>query len=296
MCAVKTKLLSGTASGAGINIELLQTGDIRTITAGPVMINQLVGNYLDGMAGNIYLRIYDGKKITPWPLMGRASESTVTLSEDHVLYAGEAGGLRYRVKLFAAENLWFFDVRVEHPAGSAKPVRIDVVYTQDIGLAAWGHVRSNEAYNAQYIDHKVFTTDRGYVIASRQNQGQSTGFPFLQQGTLGGRAASFSVDGYPLYGLSYKFDNTIAELSAPVLNNRVYQYEYAFSALQTEPIDLGREGYETAFYGYFLPNIEGAVEGPVPGAEIEAVYTATQKRLFNSGSAGTKGAPLPRIH
>ncbi|GHT94353.1 hypothetical protein FACS1894141_0840 [Spirochaetia bacterium] len=296
MGAVKTKLLSGTSSGDGIKIELLQTGDIRTLTAGPIMINQLVGNYLDGMAANIYLRIYDGKKITPWPLMGKASESTLTLSEDQVRYDGEAGGLRYRVTLFAAENLWFFDVCVENPVGSAKPVRIDLVYTQDIGLAAWGHTRSNEAYNAQYIDHRVFTTDRGYVIASRQNQGQSTGFPFLQQGTLGGRAASFSVDGYPLYGLSYKFDNTIAELTAPVLNNRVYQYEYAFSALQTEPVDLGRERAETAFYGYFLPDLEGAVEGPVPIAEIEPVYTTAKKQLFNSGAAGTKNTPLPRIH
>ncbi|GHU01447.1 hypothetical protein FACS1894147_01300 [Spirochaetia bacterium] len=277
MGTVKTKLLSGKSAGEGIKIELLQTGDIRTITAGPIMINQLVGNYLDGMAANIYLRIYDRKKISHWPLMGKASTSTVTLSEDHARYAGEAGGLRYRVTLFAAENLWFFDVCVENPAGSEKPVRFDLVYTQDIGLAAWGHIRSNEAYNAQYIDHKVFTTDRGYVIASRQNQGQSTGFPFLQQGTLGGKAASFSVDGYPLYGLSYKFDNAIAELAAPVLNNRVYQYEYAFSALQTEPVDLGRERHETAFYGYFLPNIEGAAEGPDPIAEIEPVYAAAKK-------------------
>jgi cellobiose phosphorylase len=257
-------------------IALLETGDIRLIESDSIMINQLPGNYLDGMTSNIYLRLYHGETITAYPLMGKAAAS-VRLSANHAEYTGKAAGIPYRVSLSIAEQHWFFAVRISPlPGEQTAPLRIDLVYTQDIGLGNWGHVRANEAFNAQYLDHKTFLTETGRVICSRQNQRQTTGFPFLQQGCLpvpsGKKAVSFSVDGFPFYGLSYKENNIIAELSVPALNNRIYQYEYAFSALQTEPAILDADAYEAVFYAVFLPHLETSVEHPLPTAEILAAY------------------------
>ncbi|MDR0553598.1 MAG: hypothetical protein LBG76_02195 [Treponema sp.] len=261
-------------------ITILETGDIRLIESDAVMINQLPGNYLDGMAGTIFLRIY-GNGMKALPLMGKASGAAVRVSLNSVEYSGIADGIPWRVVLSVTERMWFFTVRLEAPEKQRAGLRFDLVYAQDIGLAGWGHVRSNEAYNSQYIDHRVFQTAEGAVICSRQNQRQETGFPFLQQGCFE-RVVSYSVDGYPFYGLSYKFDNAMAELGAERLNSRIYQYEYAFSALQTDPAELGPGGHETVFYAAFLPNLETAIEKPLPAGEIRARYAAIEKKPANA--------------
>jgi cellobiose phosphorylase len=146
----------------------------------------------------------------------------------------------------------------------------DIVYTQDIGLAAEGHVTNNEAYNAHYIDHRIFETKQGYVLCSRQNQNQPGGHPFYQQGCMG-RAVGFSVDGFPFFGFGYKFDNGIHDLTQPTLNNRVYQYEFAYAALQSEAFRL-RDDAHITFYGAFQPDLEKRITSPLPHDEIEAKH------------------------
>ncbi|MDR2535439.1 MAG: hypothetical protein LBD29_05330 [Treponema sp.] len=278
---VKTQLISG---GDAV-ITLLETGDIRLIESDSLMINQLPGNYLDGMAGNLYLRVYGDQGIAAHPLLGKAGNAAVRLYKNRAEYTGAAGGFQYQVSLGITGRTWFFTVEL---ANSGPPARIDAIYAQDIGLAAWGHIRSNEAYNAQYIDHKAFQTETGYTICSRQNQRQRTGFPFLQQGCFG-KAVSFSVDGCPFYGLSYKIDNRIAGLAEPALNNRIYQYEFAYTALQSEPVVLETgASYTVVFYAVFLPHLETPIEAPLPLGEIKTRYQAAQEPM---------GTPitLPRI-
>lgn len=95
--------------------------------------------------------------------------------------------------------MWFWDVKVE-----GSNVLLDVIYSQDVGIASPAAVTSNEAYLSQYIDHAVFEDEKyGYVVCSRQNQPQGGKFPYLQQGTLTG-AAGYSTDGFQFFGLSYK--------------------------------------------------------------------------------------------
>ena len=135
---------------------------------------------------------------------------------------------------------------------------VDVIYGQDLGLADKGAVRSNEAYMSQYIDHKVFQDEEnGYVVCSRQNQPQSSGFPYIQQGSLH-RAKSYSTDGFQFYGLSYKDTNEPQALTAESLANEVYQYEFAYTALQSEKVDLnGTQHF--VFYGVFKENHQTAI-------------------------------------
>ncbi|MCL2126817.1 MAG: hypothetical protein FWH38_01065, partial [Treponema sp.] len=260
----------------GTKITLLQTGDIAFIEADSMMINQLPGNCLDGMAGNIYLRARDKNgNMEARPLMGRLSRSAASFSRRSVRYAGEAAGFSYTLTVYVTDGAWFFTVGLKADAGV--DIRgADLVYAQDIGLGSREHVRSNEVYNAQYLDHKVFQTEQGYTVCTRQNQTQSGAFPFLQQGLLNAKAASFSVDGYPFYGLSYKFDNIPAGLGAPALNNRLYQYEFAFTALQTEPLE--GSSCEVIFYCRFLPNLATAIEKPLPVEGIAALYQRAVER------------------
>jgi len=165
--------------------------------------------------------------------------------------------------------MWFWDIFTDAADTNAT---FDIVYSQDIGLASEGHVTNNEAYNAHYIDHKVFQTDQGHVICSRQNQQQPGGFPYVQQGALG-KTVAFSVDGFPFFGLEHKFDGSIHDLHQPMLNNRVYQYEFAFSALQSEEVNA-REDAHITFYGAFLPTLAKQITAPIGIKKIRTSHAA----------------------
>lgn len=139
------------------------------------MINQFMGEPLDGSINNIYLILRDG---TYHPLLGNRSGSRFFTSDTKAVYCGTIGEIAYRVIFTCAEGgLWFWRVALQ---GSGEQVRL--VYGQDVGLGAKGGVRTNELYISQYVDHYVHETSAGYHICSRQNM--NSGFPYLQQGCI----------------------------------------------------------------------------------------------------------------
>lgn len=143
---------------------------------------------------------------------------------------------------------------------NGSPLIADIVYGQDVGIAAPGAVRSNEAYLSQYIDHAVFEDDaRGFVVCSRQNQPQSGRFPYLQQGSLT-KAAGYSTDGFQFFGLSYKETDQPVSLPRETLANEVYQYEFAYTALQSAKTELSSPR-RFVFYGLFREDHPEAVAG-----------------------------------
>ncbi|HEY4392085.1 MAG TPA: cellobiose phosphorylase [Paenibacillus sp.] len=231
-----------------------ESGDLHQAISGSTMINQLVTSPVEGSLNNLYLRIHSESGISFYPLLGIQSGSTVSVGRDRVVWEGAAAGVDYRVIFtLSAQGIWFWDVTAR-----GKGVTIDIVYGQDIGNADIGAVRSNEAYLSQYIDHSVFKDgDYGYVVCSRQNMPQSGGFPYLQQGSLT-RAAGFSTDGFQFFGLSYKETNVPSCLSKPKLANEIYQYEFAYTALQSELVSLNGEA-RFVFYGLFKSDHAAAV-------------------------------------
>lgn len=235
-----------TLEAGGLTVRFLPSGDLYQATYGEKMINQWLSNSIDGSLNNIYLRIHDIEGIQAFPLLGVKSQSRVRKLDNRLVFEGEVATVRYQVMFTPTEQgIWFWDVKVE---GNHR--QIDLIYGQDIGIADAGAIRSNEAYLSQYIDHTVFEDEHsGYIVCSRQNQPQGGVFPYIQQGSLT-KAVGYSTDGFQFYGLSYKETNKPECLTQGMLANEVYQYEFAYTALQSERIQLDGEA-RFVFYGLF---------------------------------------------
>ncbi|RXY99748.1 GH36-type glycosyl hydrolase domain-containing protein [Fictibacillus sp. S7] len=249
----------------------LNSGDLFEAANQGIMINQWQSNPIDGGLNNLYLRIHKTEGISAFPLLGSLSKSRVKHSDSQVIWEGTADGIAYAVTFSLTDKgIWFWEVEAEGEAAE-----IDVIYAQDIGLADKGAVRTNEAYVSQYVDHSVYEDEeKGFVVCSRQNQPSSSGFPYLQQGSLT-KTSGYSTDGFQFFGLSYKESNEPEALKKEGLANENYQYEFGYTALQSERVPLsGKERF--VFYGLFKENHENAVTQLEYMEEIEDAWRNVQ--------------------
>ena len=255
-----------------LSFTFLNSGDVYEIAHKSTMINQWLSNPIDGSMNNLFLRTHGENGIQFYPLLGSKSESKVRHSDNQVFYQGEAAGLQYQVTFTLAEGgIWFWEVEVK-----GSNAVIDIVYGQDMGLADKGAVRTNEAYMSQYIDHNAFNDpEKGYVVCSRQNQPMSGGcFPYVQQGSLT-NATGFSTDGFQFFGLSYKETDIPEILTKENLANEIYQYEFAYTALQSEKVTLDGNA-QFLFYGIFKENHPTAVTQLEFADEVAAAWESVQ--------------------
>ncbi|WP_404405765.1 GH36-type glycosyl hydrolase domain-containing protein [Jeotgalibacillus malaysiensis] len=254
-----------------LRFDYLQTGDIFQITHQQTMINQLIGNIYDGSLNQIYLRIHENDQIRYYPLTGKEADSTFSTSSSKAKWTGRVEGIQYDITFHLSDQLiWFWEISL---SGADKTV--DVVHGQDIGIADRNAVRTNEAYTSQYIDHAVFEDEEsGYLICSRQNQPQQNKFPALQIGSLG-KSTGYSTDGFQFFGLSFKETDTPEVLTKPSLENKVYQYEFAYAALQSETVLLDGAA-DFVFYGAFTEDHPEAVQRPIFNDEISDVWYSVQ--------------------
>ncbi|MFC0189401.1 GH36-type glycosyl hydrolase domain-containing protein [Fictibacillus aquaticus] len=258
--------------------SFLNSGDVYKMSHGQTMINQLASNPIDGSLNNIYLRLHQLDGVKAYPLLGVRSGSKVHHTDKQVIWEGAVEGVSYEVTLtLTKQGIWFWDVVLDGE-GEA-----DLVYGQDVGIAHQGAVRTNEAFTSQYIDHKVFDDSKlGYVICSRQNQPNGKAFPYLQQGSLN-KSDGFSTDGFQFFGLSYKETDEPEALKQEHLANEVYQYEFAYIALQSEKVELnGKERF--VFYGVFKEDHPAAVMELEFSEEVQQAWEEVQK-LENSHAA-----------
>lgn len=240
----------------------LASGDLYELNSHDIMINQMNGNPLDGSGVQLYLRIWSEKQIDSVPMIGSNSPSSLQIAKEGLIWKGTFQEVAYQVTFQLGENdLWFWTVQLK---GTGQ--KVDVLYGQDLGNALKGAVQANEAYTSQYVDHKVNQTTTGYVITSRQNQPQNGKNPVVEQGSLA-PTIGFSTDGYQFFGREYKLTNQPKVLTEKHLANEVYQYEFAYTALQTESFILNKKS-ECIFYGGVLPHLKTAVENPVFEEEL----------------------------
>ena len=262
----KLLMLSG-----DLTFTFLKSGDIYSIEHKNIMINQLLSNPIDGSLNNIYLRIHRPSEIKSFPLLGIKANSELKLREHSIIWTGTVEGVSYEVTFHLSEKgVWFWEINAE-----GQYVEIDLIYGQDVGLAEHGAIRTNEAYVSQYIDHAVFKDEQlGYVVCSRQNQPQQGLFPYLQQGALT-KTNGYSTDGFQFFGLSYKETNEPMILKEACLTNKVYQYEFAYTGLQTERVRLNGKS-QFVFYGMVKDDHTAAVTSLEFKEEIEHAWKSVQ--------------------
>lgn len=231
-----------------LKVTLLQNGAISQIIDDGIMVNQVKGNALDGSLNNIYLRIKSATTES-WdyqPLMGPQANNKVKYSTNTVVWQGNFQQVDYVVKLLLADDAWFWQIKLT----SVHECIADLTYVQDLGLGEEGFVASNEAYASQYLDHFISRQDHAIDIATRQNQMQQNGYPYLQEGSLG-ELSSFSTDGIQFFGTSYRQTNEPEAMKQLNLANKNYQYEMGLTALRTKLITVGPNVSETVFYAAF---------------------------------------------
>jgi cellobiose phosphorylase len=279
------------AASENVTVTLLADGDIRTIESQGILMNGLIGNSWDGGCSNLFFRVRENGKYRSFPLVGRQSQGEWAVKGHQAFYRREAGDVRLTAVLTVVKDGLFWDVFARNHGVA---LECDVLFTQDIGMGTPGHVRANEAYNSQYIDAGAFATRAGYVLCYRQNQDQG-GHPFLQCGCLDG-AASFETDGFPFYGLSYKYTGVPEALGKPALSSAVCQYEFSFCALQSRPLNLAADGNaHVRFYTLFKRSVRGAVTRPAPVSALAALHAAltfTPPDVFSRPSPGLRAGTL----
>ncbi|WP_164508165.1 amylo-alpha-1,6-glucosidase [Lapidilactobacillus wuchangensis] len=229
-----------------LQMTLLHNGAIGQISDDGIMVNQIKGNALDGSLSNIYLRI---KTMNHWeytPLTGPSADSQVTYSNNTVLWRGNFHQIAYQVKLLLGADQWFWQINLT----SSTEVEADLTYAQDLGLGEEGFVTSNEAYASQYLDHFISQQDSHITIATRQNQAQKGGYPYLQEGSFS-PLDSFSTDGIQFFGTSYRQNNVPVAMQREKLENKNYQYELGLTALRTKPFKVTGKTTEVVFYNAF---------------------------------------------
>ena len=202
---------------SGLAIQLLANGSIFAIRHGDVLINQVLASPAEGGIANLYLRRRSREGITAFPLIGPSSGSAFRVSAREARWEGSAAGVDYVCTLRVADSrpVWFWSISLTN--ASRRPLSLDAILAQDLGIAEEAAVRTNELYTSQYIDHTVLQDrELGFVVCSRQNLPQDGAYPWIAHGCLDG-AVGYLTDGFQFYGLSYRASNVAAALARPRL-------------------------------------------------------------------------------
>lgn len=274
----------------GLSLRFLANGNLAAITYKNLLINLLEGGFIDSSVTNIYLRVYNGSEISYVPLIGVLSPSKFEGNSEQVSWYGTALDLDYVVNCRLAKNanLWLWQVQINNH--SAREISYDLIYTQDVGIADVGAVRTNEAYTCQYIDHTILSdSTMGYAVASRQNVAQTVdgvaSFPWLLQGGLN-KVTNYSTDGFQFYGLNYRETNIPQALVQGNLPSSCLQYEFALTGLQQEQVTLAAGAQsQSSFFAYFMPN-HGEVSNLKDLECYSRVLEFAQSPVSNKPSSG----------
>lgn len=238
-------------NAAGLSLEVLSHGALRRIQAPGLMLNLFPGNELEGGPANLWLRRRDAAD-QPWrlaPLLGPQSPLHAHGDAQGFEMRGHWDGLALRLSLRLAQDqpTWFWHLELDNLSG--RTLELSPVLVQDIGLAGYGTIRTNEFYVSHYLDLQPLPhPQHGVLLAARQNQAQGGKHPWLLAGSLR-RAAHYATDGLQVWGLSERHGAAPQGLLDGLPSQRL-QHEHSLAALQDDVITLAPGQRERA--GFFL--------------------------------------------
>ncbi len=199
-------------------INLLENGNIKSITRDNVQFNLFQGNEIDTPIMNVYVS-QDGVRN---PLISKEYIKEVQKFDNAVKYLIDYNGINITITYSLNENE-VLNVCLQSDE------ELVFTHTFDIGCGDIGFLDDKEAYASQYIDSKVFDLD-SFSIAMRRTLGQSSGYPQIEVLTKN-KVTSYATEGYDFYPLTYKNDGIITDAA---LKSRDKHYEMAFTAFEFE--------------------------------------------------------------
>lgn len=238
------------ASPSGLTLQVNANGSLYRMDHRDIVLNLFPGNEMEGGPANLYLRRH-GEIVEAIPLLGPRSPSAVQRGERGFTASGEWRGIRFSVSLVLAESApaWFWHVALEN-TGDAE-VTLDLIHVQDLALAHYSAVRLNEYYVSQYVDHTPLShVERGFVLASRQNQSMGGRNPWCVIGSLG-QGMSFATDALQVHGLATRAGRAPLGVAEGLPGAR-HQHEHSMAAIQDAPLRLepGAKALR-GFFGWF---------------------------------------------
>jgi cellobiose phosphorylase len=259
-------------SRSGLRAEFSESGSLRRLDWGPTTVSLFIGNEVEGGLANLYLRRRSGT--AAWTaLLGASSPTRWALEDAGAQLRGKGAwqGIDYEITIALAQDapVWFWHLRLRN--ASAEAQALDLTYAQDLALAPYGAVRMNEYYVSQYIDHTPLThPERGFLIASRQNQAAEGRNPWCLIGSLR-RATAFATDALDFYGLAARAGEAPEGLLGELPGRRL-QHEHSMAVLRDAVLELGPG--ESALAGFF-----GGIIADHPPATSDADLSALEGML-----------------
>ncbi len=237
-------------NAAGLRFEFNHNGSLRHLRLHDVHVNLLVGNEVEGGPANLWLRVHDDTaRVELVPLLGPCSPLRLRRDAEGLEALGTWRDLRLRLalRLAADSPAWFWHLRVDNLGSAART--IELLHVQDLGLAAYGAIRTNEYYVSHYIDLSPLQhEERGWVVAARQNQAVDGCHPWALIGSLR-RGASYATDALQVLGIAARAGAPPAGLADGLPGTRL-QHEHALAAIEDEALTLSAgASVDLGFFG-----------------------------------------------
>lgn len=227
-------------SSGSLRVELTSAGDVRSIFAGDLLVNQYRASVHDSMPGGILLRAHrpDGQVEVAAVTGSAPSVTSFELGENRAAWASTAFGTQTRVELTVSDESLVWRTTVDASDTSIdSSTWYDLVHAQDMSLAPPAAALSSEAYVCHYLLHRVYDHESaGPVLVSRQTMSALPNLPratsFLVEG-----ASGFLTDSIQVYSAAARRDGVPHGLARPVASE-VVQFEYAMPTLVSHPLDM----------------------------------------------------------
>jgi 1,2-beta-oligoglucan phosphorylase len=237
-------------NAAGLRFEFNHNGSLRHLRLHDVHVNLFVGNEVEGGPANLWLRLRDdvaGVELVR--LLGPRSPLALMCGAEGLQAVGTWRELRLRLSLRLAADApaWFWHLRVDNLGSTARTMSL--LHVQDLGLAPYGAIRTNEFYVSHYIDlSPLHHGERGWVVAARQNQAAAGCHPWALIGSLR-RGASYATDALQVLGVASRAGAAPAGLACGLPGTRL-QHEHALAAIEDEALTLAPgAGADMGFFG-----------------------------------------------
>ncbi|MEJ7650620.1 MAG: hypothetical protein WKF57_16530 [Nakamurella sp.] len=235
------------------------------------------GELEDGLTA-LHLRILSGgTPIDVRPLVGLSCGGAIRwTAHGPVTTTHHPGGLTARVALRAAARTagWFWHVTLTNTGDVQRDC--DVIAVQDVALAPYGAVRTNEYYVCQYLDvTPVPVAGHGTALAVRQNM-PGAHQPWALVGCTGS-ATRWASDALQLTGQLRLDGEPWAGLYTDLPTTRL-QHEHTVTALQTDALRVTPGA--TVSTGFF-----GLVVADHPAATSDADARWAEVALADPASA-----------